>query len=63
MTVKLGSGEYTYEEIADWAQRPSGWHFIDAVDVVVNSQNQVYVFNRGNDPVVILERDGSFVTS
>ena len=63
MTVKLGSGEYTYEEIADWAQLPSGWHFIDAVDVVVDSQNRVYVFNRGNHPVVILERDGSFVTA
>ena len=41
MTVKLGSGAYTYEEIADWAQLPNGWHFIDAVDVVVDSQNRV----------------------
>ena len=63
MTVKLGSGAYTYEEIADWAQLPNGWHFIDAVDVVVDSQNRVYVFNRGSHPIVVLERDGSFVTS
>ena len=53
MTVKLGSGEYTYEEIADWAQLPNGWHNIDAVDVVVDSQNRVYVFNRGNHPVAV----------
>lgn len=63
MTVKLGSGEYTYEEVADWAQLPNGWEFKDAVDVVVDSHDRVYVFNRGGHPIVVFEQDGSFVKS
>ena len=63
MTTTLGDGEYTYEEVADWAQLPDGWDFKDAVDVAVDSQDRVYVFNRGGHPVVVFERDGSFVNS
>ena len=63
MTAKLGSGEYTYEEVADWAQLPDGWDFKDAVDVVIDSQDRVYVFGRGGHPIVVFERDGRFVNS
>lgn len=64
-TIKtiLGSGEYQYEEVIDWAQLPDGWSFVDAVDVVVDNQDRVYVFNRGGHPVIVFEQDGSFVTS
>jgi DNA-binding beta-propeller fold protein YncE len=59
----LGSGEHTYRELAGWAKLPEGWAFIDAVDVVVDSRDRVYVFNRGEHPLIVFERDGSFVTS
>jgi DNA-binding beta-propeller fold protein YncE len=63
MPVRLGSGDYVYEEVADWARLPAGWSFQDAPDVVVDAQDRVYVFNRGDHPVVVFEPDGSFVTS
>jgi DNA-binding beta-propeller fold protein YncE len=59
----LGSGRYTYRELADWAKLPEGWAFVDAVDVAIDSQDRVYVFNRGEHPVIVFECDGSFVTS
>ncbi|MFL7790924.1 MAG: peptidyl-alpha-hydroxyglycine alpha-amidating lyase family protein [Anaerolineae bacterium] len=63
MSVRLGSGDYVYEELADWAQLPTGWNFQDAPDVVVDAQDRVYVFNRGAHPMVVFEPDGSFITS
>jgi len=63
MTLKLGNGDYIYEELADWAKLPEGWTFKEVPDVVVDSQDRVYVFNRGDHPVIILEQDGSFVKS
>ena len=63
MTTKLGSGDYVYEELADWARLPEGWTFREVADVVVDSKDRVYVFNRGEHPMMVFEQDGSFVTS
>ncbi len=63
MTPRLGSGDYVYDELSDWAKLPQGWTFKEVVDVVVDSQDRVYVFNRGDHPMMIFERDGSFVAS
>jgi DNA-binding beta-propeller fold protein YncE len=63
MSVELGSGDYIYEELADWAKLPEGWSFQDAPDVAVDAQDRVYVFNRGDHPMVVFEPDGSFITS
>ncbi len=63
MTLKLGDGDYIYEELADWAKLPEGWTFKEVPDVAVDSQDRVYVFNRGEHPMIVLEQDGSFVTS
>lgn len=60
---QLGYGDYVYEELADWAQLPEGWTFREVADVAVDSQDRVYVFNRGEHPVIVFEQDGSFVTS
>jgi len=42
---KLGSGDRVYEELADWANLPEGWAFREVADVVVDSNERVYVFN------------------
>ena len=63
MRTRLGSGDYVYEESADWAKLPEGWTFKEVADVVVDSRDRVYVFSRGEHPVTVFERDGSFVTS
>jgi streptogramin lyase len=63
MTTMLGSGDYVYQELADWAQLPEGWTFKEVADVVVDAADRVYVFNRGDHPLIVFEQDGAFVTS
>ena len=61
MTTIVGSGDYTYEVDMDWAKLPEGWTFHEVADVAVDSQDRVYVFNRGKHPMVIFDRDGNFI--
>ena len=63
MATRLGTGDYIYEELADWAKLPEGWSFKEVADVVVDAQDRVYVFNRGEHPMIIFEPDGSFVAA
>jgi len=63
MVTRLGSGEFTYEVIVDWAKLPEGWSFLEVADVAVDSQDRVYVFNRGEHPVIVFDRDGNFLAS
>ena len=63
MITRLGSGDHIYEELADWAKLPEGGTFKEVADVVVDSQDRVYVFNRGEHPIMVFERDGSLVTT
>jgi DNA-binding beta-propeller fold protein YncE len=63
MVTRLGSGDYVYEELADWARLPEGWTFREVPDVVVDSRDRVYVFSRGEHPMMVFEQDGTFVGS
>src|SRR5471032_1682134 len=61
--VTLGSGDYTYEPVPDWAKLPSGWSFKEIGGVGVDSKDSVYVFNRGEHPMIVFDRDGTFLRS
>jgi hypothetical protein len=37
--------------------------FFEAVDVVVDSKNRVFVFSRGEHPLMVFDRDGTFFFS
>jgi DNA-binding beta-propeller fold protein YncE len=63
MATMIGSGAYAYEELADWVRLPKGWTFREVADVVTDGQDRVYVFNRGEHPMIVLAQDGTFVTS
>lgn len=63
MSIKMGSGRFTYEVQPDWAKLPAGWSFREVVDVAVDSQDRVYLFSRGEHPVTIFNREGNFLTS
>ena len=63
MATVLGDGEYTYEVIEDWAKLPDGWEFRDVAAVAVDHKDQVYVFNRGEHPMMVFDRDGNFLRS
>ena len=58
-----GSGGFRYEVAQGWEQLPQGWRFGEVAGVAVDSNDRVYVFHRGEPPVIIFERDGTFVNS
>ena len=59
----LGTGEYTYTAILDWAQLPPGASFAMVSAVATDSQDRVYAFQRKEPPVVVFDRDGKFLSS
>ena len=56
MAKRFGFGEYVYELDVDWGRLPEGWSYVDAVGMVVDSQDRVYVFNRGAHPIIVFDR-------
>ncbi len=60
---EVGSGAFRYEAIADWAKRPTGFTWPEVTAVAINSQDRVFVFNRGEHPVMVFAADGSFLRS
>ena len=61
MDVSVNSENY--EAHADWHQLPEGWDLVEVVGTATDSKDRVYVFNRGEHPVIVFERDGSFIRS
>ncbi len=46
-----------------WARLPSGWSWTEVAAVATDQRDRVYVFNRGDHPVMIFDRDGTFLES
>src|SRR5712672_3515139 len=63
MPTILGSDEHRYRVMENWAKLPDGWNLTDVASVAVDSKDRVYVFNRGAHPMVVLDREGNFITS
>src|SRR5213593_205698 len=64
MAIILGTGAHRYEVVDNWAKLPPGREFnADVAAVGVDKQDRVYAFNRGQHPMVVLDRDGNFLTS
>ncbi len=61
--MTLGSGDFRYQVIEDWARLPDNWSLRDVAAVAVDHKDQVYVFNRGEHPMIVFDRDGNFLRS
>ena len=60
----LGSGNYKYQVSGEnWGNLPEGWFYKEATSVDVDSKDNVYVFNRGNHPMIVFDTDGNVVRS
>lgn len=59
----VGEGAFRYEVLEDWAHIPDGWSLVEVAAVGVDSKDNVYVFNRGDHPVIVLDCEGSFLRS
>ena len=63
MATILGSGKFRYEVDEGWGKLPDGWALKDVAGVTVDKQDRVYVFNRGEHPMVVFDREGNFLRS
>ena len=61
--MKVGTGEYTYELIEDFAKLPEGQSFGLISRVTSDAENRVYVFQRKDPAVLIFDRNGKFLSS
>ena len=55
--------DFGYEADDRWAKLPAGMSWTEVAAVATDSQDRVFVFNRGEHPVMVFDRDGSFVTA
>lgn len=60
-TVIVGSGDFQYTAIDDWPRLRQGWDFIEATSVAADNTGRVFVFNRGEHPVVVLDQAGNII--
>lgn len=61
--VKFGSDELNYQVVESWGTLPEGWKFGHVIGVEVDSSDRVYVFHRGEHPVIIFDREGTVLSS
>jgi DNA-binding beta-propeller fold protein YncE len=55
--------DFGYEALPHWGQLPDGWRWQEVVGVATDSQDRVFVFDRGEHPVTVFDRDGKFLGS
>ena len=53
--VRVGAGTHVYEQVENWEKLPEGW-VLGQTAIVTDSQDRVYLFNRGQHPLIVLDR-------
>ena len=61
--LAAGGHVMKYRPVVGWGQLPEGWSFVEATSVAVDARDNVYVFNRGVHPVIVFDREGTFLRS
>jgi len=59
--VNAATSATIYEPAPLWAKVPHPMRFKEATSVAVDSKDNVYVFNRGPNPVIIFDKEGNFL--
>jgi len=59
----MGTGDYRFEIDEGWGKLPAGWRYGEVAGLAVDSKDRVYVFNRGQHPMIVFDRDGNFLRS
>ena len=57
----LGSGKYTYTPVENWGIFPDEVILGDVAGIAIDANDQVYLFNRGQHPVVVLSQNGELL--
>ena len=61
--MEYGSGEYIYTLAESWTKLPIGESLVDVTGISIDSNDNVYVFNRSKRPMIVFDRDGNEVGS
>src|SRR6266568_6934036 len=59
--TQVGAGKYTYELIQDFPKLPAGESLGIVSTVATDSQDRVYVFQRKDPPVMVFDRNGTYL--
>ena len=62
-SVQLGKGEFLYSVVENWEQMPAGYDWPETAGVSTDAEDNVYVFNRGDHPMMIFNSKGKFIDS
>ena len=63
MADTYGSGEFRYKYIGGWSKLPDGMTFLECPGVAVDSKDNIYVLTRGEHPIIVFDRQGTFLRS
>lgn len=63
MGTIMGNGQFKYEVAEGWGKLPDGWSYREVAAVGVDKQDRVYLFSRGDHPIIVFDREGSFLRS
>jgi DNA-binding beta-propeller fold protein YncE len=55
--------DFGYEADDHWAKLPAGRGWVEVAGVAVDSRDHVFVFSRGDHPVMVFDAGGTFLTS
>ena len=58
-----GIGDFRYNFVENWAKLPGGMTFKECPGVAIDSQDNVFVLTRGEEPIIVLDRDGNYIRS
>ena len=59
----VGSGAFKFKVVASWEKLPDGFSWKETAAVIADNNDDIYVFNRGDHPVIIFDRLGNFKSS
>jgi DNA-binding beta-propeller fold protein YncE len=60
---RVGFGSYLFEPVADWYRLPADVRLAEAIGVAIDSNDNLFVFNRGEPSVIVLDRKGEFLNA
>lgn len=59
----LGDNNFQYKPTELWAKLPKGISWREVASVAVGPDQKVYVFNRGDHPMIVFDKEGNFLNS
>ena len=62
-SATLGNGNFLYKVIENWEQIPNGYSWKETAGVITDENDNVYVFSRGDHPMMVFDKNGTFLKS